>query len=97
MMKKMMLLCALALLCCFCAEKSDKVEIITENGVEVVLNKLEPYMIKGCFVSAKFRPLMIFLKRWFAYSKTTQGEMHEYQEETNKRYWKSPIIIQNSS
>jgi len=24
---------------------------------------------------------MIFLKRWFAYNKITQGEMHEYQEE----------------
>ena len=34
-----------------------------------------------CFVSAKFGPLMIFLKRWFAYNKTTQGGEHEYQEE----------------
>jgi hypothetical protein len=34
-----------------------------------------------CFVSAKFGPLMIFLKRWFAYDKIAQGEMHEYQEE----------------
>jgi integrase len=33
-----------------------------------------------CFVSTKFGPLMIFLKRWFAYNKITQGEMHEYQE-----------------
>ena len=33
-----------------------------------------------CFVSAKFGPLMIFLKRWFAYNKITQGDMHEYQE-----------------
>jgi hypothetical protein len=23
---------------------------------------------------------MIFLKRWFAYNKHTQGEMHEYKE-----------------
>ena len=34
-----------------------------------------------CFVSAKFGPLMIFSKRWFAYNKITQGDMHEYQEE----------------
>ena len=35
-----------------------------------------------CFVSAKFGPLMIFSKRWFAYNKITQGDMHEYKEET---------------
>jgi hypothetical protein len=35
----------------------------------------------ACVVSAKFGPLMIFLKRWFAYTKTTLGGMHEYQEE----------------
>jgi len=23
---------------------------------------------------------MMFLKRWFAYNKITQGEMHKYQE-----------------
>jgi len=34
-----------------------------------------------CVGSAKFGPLMIFLKRWFAYNKTTQGDMHEYQKE----------------
>ena len=27
-----------------------------------------------CFVSAKFGPLMIFLKRWFAYNKIVQGD-----------------------
>ena len=36
--------------------------------------------VKECFVSTKFGPLMIFFKRWFAYNKITQGEMHEYQE-----------------
>jgi type I restriction enzyme M protein len=35
---------------------------------------------EACFGSAKFGPLMIFLKRWIAYNKITQGEMHEYQE-----------------
>ena len=34
-----------------------------------------------CFVSAKFGPLMIFLKRWFAYTETTFGGMYECQEE----------------
>ena len=37
-------------------------------------------VIKQCFVSTKFGPLMIFLKRWFSYNKITQGDMHEYQE-----------------
>jgi len=37
---------------------------------------------EDCFVSAKFGPLMIFSKRWFAYNKITQGDMHEYKEET---------------
>jgi len=40
----------------------------------LVINDVE------CFVSAKFGPLMIFLKRWFAYNKITQGDIHEYQE-----------------
>jgi len=31
---------------------------------------------------------MIFLKRWFAYNKTTQGDMHEYQEEAIENYQK---------
>lgn len=35
----------------------------------------------SCFVSAKFGPHMIFLKRWFGYNKITQGDMHEYKEE----------------
>jgi DNA repair exonuclease SbcCD ATPase subunit len=34
-----------------------------------------------CDVSARFGPLMMFLKRWFTYNKITQGDMHEYQEE----------------
>jgi len=33
-------------------------------------------------MATKFGPLMIFLKRWFAYTKTTFGGKHEYQEET---------------
>ncbi len=53
-----------------------------------ILNFLQPIskdrrggIDRICFVSAKFGPLMIFLKRWFAYNKITQGEMHEYKEE----------------
>jgi len=34
----------------------------------------------ACDGSAKFGPLMIFLKRWFAYNETIRGETHEYQE-----------------
>ncbi len=51
-----------------------------ESGFESLLpsHSVDPVF---CFVSAKFGPLMIFLKRWFAYNKTTQGDMHEYQEE----------------
>jgi len=45
-------------------------------GVRYVLNQYSP-----CFVSTKFGPLMIFLKRWFADNETMRGEMHEYQEE----------------
>jgi hypothetical protein len=30
-----------------CTERSDTVEIITEDGVDVVLNRLEPYSLKG--------------------------------------------------
>ena len=38
-------------------------------------------MFLYCSVSAKFGPLMIFLKRWFAYNKITQGDIYEYQKE----------------
>ncbi len=48
---------------------------ISDDLAELILTCL------ACVVSAKFGPLMIFLKRWFAYTKTTLGGMHEYQEE----------------
>jgi len=35
---------------------------------------------QNCDDSAKFGPLMIFLKRWIAYNKITQGEMHKWSE-----------------
>jgi hypothetical protein len=34
----------------------------------------------SCFVSAKFGQLVIFLKLWFAYNKTKQGDNHEFQK-----------------
>lgn len=40
------LICLLCLLTC-CGPKQDKVERIIEDGVEVVINHLEPYTIKG--------------------------------------------------
>ena len=48
------------------------------RGTQVIIGNL---VIATCFVSSKFGPLMIFLKRWFGYTKTTFGGMHEYQEE----------------
>jgi len=33
-----------------------------------------PSVVSGCFVSTKFGPLMIFLKRWFGYNKTKHYE-----------------------
>ena len=33
-----------------------------------------------CIVSARFGPLMIFLKRWFAYNKIRQEGMHEHDQ-----------------
>ncbi len=46
-MKKIILAFILILLFCFCAARSDKVEKNTVDGVEVILNHLKPYTIKG--------------------------------------------------
>ena len=46
-MNKLLLVFAALCFTCFCSERSDTVEIITEEGVEVVLNHLEPYSLKG--------------------------------------------------
>ena len=40
-----------------------------------VIAGVEPYDAE-CFVSTKFGPLMIFLKRRFAYNKITQGDIY---------------------
>jgi hypothetical protein len=46
-MKKIILLFILVFLFFFCGEKSNEVEKLIEDGVEVVINHLEPYKIKG--------------------------------------------------
>ena len=46
-MNKSIYLFLLLCLLIFCGQKQDEVEIIIEDGVEVVLNHLEPYKIKG--------------------------------------------------
>jgi len=46
MSKLLMLLCLLSL-CFYCGPKQDEVERYVEDGVEVVINHLEPYKIKG--------------------------------------------------
>jgi len=46
-MKKLIYLILVLTLFLFCGTKQEKVEKIMEDGVEVVLNHLEPYKIKG--------------------------------------------------
>ena len=46
-MKKLIIIAIVLLFSSFCAQKGEKVEKIMEDGVEVVLNHLEPYKIKG--------------------------------------------------
>ena len=46
-MNKSIYLFLLLCLLIFCGQKQDEVEIIIEDGIEVVLNHLEPYKIKG--------------------------------------------------
>jgi hypothetical protein len=46
-MKKHITLILILLIFSNCAQKQEKVEKIMEDGVEVVLNHLEPYKIKG--------------------------------------------------
>jgi ribonuclease HI len=71
--------------------KSAELQMLKEMVVgyekhfaEVYYNLMKdthPKIDEVCFVSAKFGPLMIFLKLWFGYTKTTHGGTHEYQEE----------------
>ena len=46
-MKKKSLLIIILIFLCFCAPEGEKVEKIIEDGVEVVINRIEPYSIKG--------------------------------------------------
>ena len=49
-MKKLLMIIPLALILCFmvgCQDKEAMVERIMENGVEIVINHLEPYKVKG--------------------------------------------------
>ena len=46
-MRKTAALVSILILFCFCGPTGEKVEKITEDGVEVVLNRIEPYSIKG--------------------------------------------------
>lgn len=46
-MKKFMICILILFLCFSCSQKQEKVKRITEDGVEVIINHLEPYQIKG--------------------------------------------------
>lgn len=46
-MKKLTFLFFVIIISIFCSPKSDQVERYTEDGVEIVINHLEPYKIKG--------------------------------------------------
>lgn len=61
-MKKIILLLSSVVIFCLlpaCVSKKDKVERIIEDGVEVVINHLEPYMIEG-------EPSVLHLEEVFA-------------------------------
>jgi hypothetical protein len=46
-MKKIIILGMALAFFCYCASKQERVEKTVEDGVEVVLNHLEPYQVKG--------------------------------------------------
>jgi len=46
-MRKLLILFCLLSLCFYCGPKQDVVERYIEDGVEVIVNHLEPYKIKG--------------------------------------------------
>ena len=58
-MRKMAGLCIMMVLLYFCGAKPDQVETIIEDGVEVVINHIEPYKIKG-------EPNSLHLKKEFS-------------------------------
>lgn len=46
-MRKFVFIIAIILLFCFCTSKYDKVKKHKEDGIEVIVNHLEPYRLKG--------------------------------------------------
>ena len=88
-MKKLLTILLLALISCFMVGCQDKAAMAELEDVDALPGFIfsEPAPNSDevtkifCFVSAKFGPHMIFLKRWFAYNKITQGDMHEYEKE----------------
>jgi hypothetical protein len=46
-MKKLILLVLILSLLVCCGQEQEEVEIIIEDGVEVIINHLEPYKVKG--------------------------------------------------
>ena len=60
-MKKLCIIMLLALILCFmvgCQDKAANVERFMEDGVEVIVNHLEPYKIRG-------EPSTLFLEETF--------------------------------
>jgi len=56
------------------------IKIHMENFVETELIRMLRNEVKSCDGSGKLGPLMIFLKRWFEYNKTKQGDfIHKYR------------------
>ena len=46
-MKKLIYLCLILCLFCHCKPKQEEIERYIKDGVEVIVNHLEPYKIKG--------------------------------------------------
>ncbi len=77
-MKKIAILIVALTLFSFCLSKQNKVEKIMEGGVEVVINHLEPYKIKG-------QPATLILEKEFSIDtekddimKTGLGQLHTF-------------------
>lgn len=57
-MKRFILPLIILFIFSYCGSELDKVEIVIENGVEVVINHIEPYKLKG-------KPTSLYLKEEF--------------------------------
>ena len=58
-MKNLIYLLAISILFIHCSTRSDKVEKLIEQGVEVIINHLEPYIIEG-------EPTLLTLEKEFS-------------------------------